>query len=169
MWQAIIAEVAKMVVGGVVGGVTQAVAIKNQIKEYEKAAEEVREAMQTTSGIALLNAQIAQGTKFAQQSARQTLGMAASKVKPESVKKVANTAKNQNFLNDFGQEAARVATIKDAQFGRATTRAQNIIGQADKQYTATVNTGQAINKGVGAAADIANDYFGSYKKNTSGE
>lgn len=156
-----------MVVGGVVAGVTQSIAIDKQIEEYQKAAEEVRNAMQRTSGKALMNAQIKNGRDYALNNARQTLGMAASKVKPEGTKQVANNFKQQNFMNDFNNEANRTAMLKQAEYDRATSRAKNLISQADKQYTATVNTGEAINKGVGATANVANDIFGSAKRSNS--
>lgn len=161
----IIIEAIAKIASGVVNGIFTAQAVDTQIEEYNKAAQEVAEATEKTSGRALKKAMTNAGTRFAVKNASQRLGMAASKVAPEGVRKMANLSNNANdFVEDFSQASNRVKMLKDAEYNKATARAQNLTAQADKQYGANIATGQAVTGGLSSIADIGKEFIRSEKE-----
>lgn len=162
MWGAVIAQAAKMIVGGVVSGVTAYRANSDKVASYEQAAKDVEAAAEKYSGATLNNNMFQAGVANAASRNAKSYGAAQSNFNGNSSSGMANWNKmNQNIKNadatteGYNQGANREKTMANALYNKDTASAQQAMNQADINYNVTNQTGQAISNGIGSLADLA--------------
>lgn len=171
MWGSIIVGL----VGAVVGGVTNAIATKNaidkKIKGYKEAAKEVREAAEKYSGKNAYNEILSQGKDVSS-----TMGdMAGSSIAAEILQNnnpgvtgagaMANAYQNAGTSANTASNAAQggfqtgmsnASTYLASKYNKATTRANQVMKQADIDYNVTNQRNKEIMNTIGNVANTVN-------------
>ena len=152
MWASIIASVIGFVVGGVTNAVATADAIDKKIKGYKEASKEVREAAEKYSGKNAYNEELTQGKDMSS-----TMGdMAGSSISAESLQNnnpgvtgagaMANAYQNAGNSANIASNASQnglhtgmsnASTELESKYNKATTRANQLMKQADIDYNVT--------------------------------
>ena len=175
MWGGIIGSLISALVGGVVGGVTNAIAtrdaIDKKIKGYKEAAKEVREAAEKYSGKNAYNEMLSQGKDMSS-----TMGnMAGSSIAAESLQNnnpgvtgagaMANAYQNAGDSANVASNAAQnglhtgmsnASTDLASKYNKATTRANQVMKQADIDYNVTNQRNKEIMNTVSNTASTVN-------------
>ena len=171
MWAGIIAAVVGAVVGGVTNAVATADAIDKKIKGYKEAAKEVREAAEKYSGKNAYNEELTQGKDMSS-----TMGdMAGSSISAESLQNnnpgvtgagaMANAYQNAENSANVASNAAQggfqtgmsnASKELESKYNKATTRANQLMKQADIDYNVTNQRNKEIMNTISNTADTVN-------------
>ena len=167
MWGAIIGAAAKMIGGAVVNGITAYNATKEKVAAYKNAAIDIRNATELYSGDALNSAMTEQGMANAAERNAQAMGAATGNFDGSGSTKMANFMPlKQNVINSdrttdaYNAGANRAKQEADAKYGAATTRAEQVMKQADIDYNVKNQTAQTAANAVGSIADLAGQIGG---------
>lgn len=172
MWGGIIAAVVGAVVGGVTNAVATADAIDKKIKGYKEATKEVREAAEKYSGKNAYNEELTQGKDMSS-----TMGdMAGSSISAESLQNnnpgvtgagaMANAYQNAGTSADTASNAAKggfqagmnnASTELESKYNKATTRANQLMKQADIDYNVTNQRNKEIMNSLSDTAHTFNN------------
>ena len=187
MWGGIIATVIGALVGGVTNAVATANAIDKKIKGYKEASKEVREAAEKYSGKNAYNEELSQGKDMSS-----TMGdMAGSSVAAERLQNnnpgvtgagaMANAYQNAGESADVASGAAQggfqtgmsnASTDLASKYNKATTRANQLMKQADIDYNVTNQRNKEIMNSIYDTADTFNQLIsrnnGNNGSNNSG-
>ena len=170
-WGAVIAAAASMIGKAVVSGIGAYNATQDKIKAYRGAAEDIRDATNLYSGTNLNNAMTEKGMANAAERNAQSMGAAANNFNGTGSTKMANFMPlKQNVINAdktssaYNAGANRAKTEADAKFNAAKQQADLQKEQADINYKAANQTGQALANGIGAVADLTSQIGGWGKK-----
>ena len=171
MWGAIIAAVAGAVVGGVTNAVATAEAVDKKVKAYKEAAKDVREAAEKYSGKNAYNEMLSQGKDMSS-----TMGdMAGSSIAAERLQNnnpgvtgagamanayqnagtSANTASN-SAQGGFQTGMNNASTDLASKYNKATTKANQLMKQADIDYNVTNQRNQEVMNTIGNVANTVN-------------
>ena len=171
MWAGIIMSFIGALVGGVTNAVATANAIDKKIKGYKGAAKEVREAAEKYSGKNAYNEMLGQGKDMSS-----TMGdMAGSSIAAERLQNnnpgvtgagamanayqnagtSANTASNAS-QGGFQAGMSNASTDLASKYNKATTRANQLMKQADIDYNVTNQRNQEIMNTVSNTVDTVN-------------
>lgn len=171
MWASIIASLIGAVLGGVTNAVATADAVDKKIKGYKEAAKEVREAAEKYSGKNAYNEMLSQGKDMSS-----TMGnMAGSSIAAERLQNnnpgvtgagaMANAYQNAENSANVASNAARggfqtgmsnASTDLASKYNKATTRANQLMKQANIDYNVTNQRNQEIMNTVSNTADTVN-------------
>ena len=171
MWQQIVAMAAGAIVGGVTNAAMTAQAIDKKIKAYADAAKEVRNAAEQYSGKNAYNEMVRQGKDMSS-----TMGdMAGSALAAERLQNnnpgvtgagaMANAYQNAGTSADAAGNAAQggfqtgmgnASTELNSKYNKATTRANQLMKQADIDYNVTNQRNKEIMDTVANSANTAN-------------
>lgn len=175
MWGGIIGSLISALVGGVVGGVTNAIAtrdaIDKKIKGYKEASKEVREAAEKYSGKNAYNEELTQGKDMSS-----TMGdMAGSSIAAERLQNnnpgvtgagaMANAYQNAGTSANTASNAAQggfqtgmsnASTDLASKYNKATTKANQVMKQADIDYNVTNQRNQEIMNTISNTANTVN-------------
>lgn len=171
MWGAIIGAAAKLIGGAVVNGVTAYNATKEKVAAYKNAAIDIRNATELYSGANLNSTMTEQGFKNAAERNAQAMGAAAGNFDGSGSTKTSNFMPlKQNVINSdrttdaYNAGANRAKQEADAKYGAATTRAEQVMKQADIDYNVKNQTGQAVANAAGSIVDLAGQIGGMRSK-----
>ena len=171
MWGGIIAAVIAALLGGVTNAVATANAIDKKIKGYKEATKEIREATEKYSGKNAYNEELSQGKDMSS-----TMGdMAGSSVAAERLQNnnpgvtgagaMANAYQNAGTSANTASNAAQggfktgmsnASTDLASKYNKATTRANQLMKQADIDYNVTNQRNQEIMNTVSNTVDTVN-------------
>lgn len=171
MWASIIASIVGFVVGGVTNAVATADAIDKKIKGYKEASKEVREAAEKYSGKNAYNEMLAQGKDMSS-----TMGdMAGSSISAESLQNnnpgvtgagaMANAYQNAGNSANIASNASQnglhtgmsnASTELESKYNKATTRANQLMKQANIDYNVTNQRNKEIMNTISNAANTVN-------------
>ena len=180
MWGAIISAVVGFVVGGVTNAVATAEAIDKKIKGYKESAEEVREAAEKYSGKNAYNEELTQGKDMSS-----TMGdMAGSSIAAERLQNnnpgvtgagaMANAYQNAGESSDVASNAAQsgfqagmnnASTELESKYNKATTRAKQLMKQADIDYNVTNQRNKEIMNSIYNTTDTFNQLISRNRNN----
>ena len=184
MWGGIITSVISAIVGGVTNAVATRDAIDKKIKGYKEAAEEVREAAEKYSGKNAYNEELTQGKDMSS-----TMGdMAGSSISAESLQNnnpgvtgagaMTNAYQNAGTSADTASNAAQggfqagmnnASTELESKYNKATTRAKQLMKQADIDYNVSSQRNKEIMNSIYNTADTFNQLISRNNgKNNSG-
>ena len=171
MWGGIIASLVGFVVGGVTNAVATADAIDKKIKGYKEAAKEVREAAEKYSGKNAYNEMLSQGKDMSS-----TMGdMAGSSIAAERLQNnnpgvtgagamataYQNAGTSANTVSNAAQGGfqtgmSNASTDLASKYNKATTRANQLMKQADIDYNVTNQRNQEIMNTISNTAGTVN-------------
>lgn len=171
MWGGIIASLIGAVVGGVTNAVATADAVDKKIKGYKEAAKEVREAAEKYSGKNAYNEMLSQGKDVSS-----TMGnMAGSSIAAERLQNnnpgvtgagaMANAYQNAGTSANTASNAAQsgfqtgmsnASTDLASKYNKATTRANQLMKQADIDYNVSNQRNQEIMNTISNTAGTVN-------------
>lgn len=171
MWQQIIAAVGGAIVGGITNAAMTANAIDKKIKAYADASKEVRNAAEQYSGKNAYNEMVRQGKDMSS-----TMGdMTGSALSAERLQNnnpgvtgagaMANAYQNAGTSADAAGNAAQggfqtgmnnASTELNSKYNKATTRANQLMKQADIDYNVTNQRNQEIMNTIANVANTAN-------------
>ena len=171
MWGSIISAVVGAVVLGVTNAVATADAIDKKIKGYKEAAKEVREAAEKYSGKNAYNEELTQGKDMSS-----TMGnMAGSSIAAERLQNnnpgvtgagaMANAYQNAGTSANTASNAAQgglqtgmsnASTEMESKYNKATTRANQLMKQADIDYNVSNQRNKEIMNTVSNTANTVN-------------
>lgn len=174
MWGSVIAAAASMIGKAVVNGVTAYQATREKVKAYQQAALDIRQATNLYSGANLNSAMTEQGMANAAERNAQAIDAAAGNFDGSGSTKMANFMPlKQNVINSdrttdaYNAGANRAKQEADAKYGAATTRAEQVMKQADIDYNVKNQTGQAVANAAGSIVDLAGQIGGMGNKQES--
>lgn len=171
MWGGIITSLIGAVVGGVTNAVATTNAIDKKIKGYKEAAKEVREAAEKYSGKNAYNEMLSQGKDMSS-----TMGdMAGSSIAAERLQNnnpgvtgagaMANAYQNAGTSANTASNAAQggfqtgmsnASTDLSSKYNKATTRANQLMKQADIDYNVSNQRNKEIMNTIGNTANTVN-------------
>ena len=171
MWQQIVAAVGGAIVGGITNAAMTADAIDKKIKAYADAAKEVRNAAEQYSGKNAYQEMVRQGKDMSS-----TMGdMAGSALAAERLQNnnpgvtgagaMANAYQNAGTSADAAGNAAQggfqtgmgnASTDLSSKYNKATTRANQLMKQADIDYNVTSQRNKEFMNTVANSANTAN-------------
>lgn len=171
MWQQIVATVGGAIVGGITNAAMTADAIDKKIKAYADAAKEVRNAAEQYSGKNAYQEMISQGKDMSS-----TMGdMAGSALAAERLQNnnpgvtgagaMANAYQNAGTSANAAGNAAQggfqtgmgnASTELNSKYNKATTRANQLMKQADIDYNVTSQRNKEIMDTVANGINTAN-------------
>lgn len=171
MWQQIVAAVGGAIVGGITNASMTAYAIDKKIKAYADAAREVRNAAEQYSGKNAYNEMVSQGKDMSS-----TMGdMAGSALAAERLENnnpgvtgagaMANAYQNAGTSANAAGNAAQggfqtgmnnASTELNSKYNKATTRANQLMKQADIDYNVTNQRNQETMNTVSDTVDTVN-------------
>ena len=171
MWQQIVAAVLGAVVGGVTNAAMTAQAIDKKIKAYADAAKEVRNAAEQYSGKNAYQEELRQGKDMSS-----TMGdMAGSALAAERLQNnnpgvtgagaMANAYQNAGTSANAAGNAAQggfqagmnnASTELNSKYNKATTRANQLMKQADIDYNVTNQRNKEIMNTIANSTNTAN-------------
>lgn len=171
MWQQIVAMAAGAIIGGVTNAVMTAQAIDKKIKAYADASKEVRNAAEQYSGKNAYQEELRQGKDMSS-----TMGdMAGSALAAERLQNnnpgvtgagaMANAYQNAGTSADAAGNAAQggfqtgmnnASTELNSKYNKATTRANQLMKQADIDYNVTSQRNKEIMNTVSNGFDTYN-------------
>ena len=180
MWAQIIAAVAGMVVGGVTNAAMTASAIDKKIKAYSDATTEVRNAAEKYSGQNAYNEMVRQGKDMSS-----TMGdMEGSALAAERLQNnnpgvtgagaMANAYQNAGTSADAASNAAQggfqagmnnASTELNSKYNKATTRANQLMKQANIDYNVTNQRNKEIMNTISNGFDTYNKIAPSFSSN----
>lgn len=183
MWGGIIASIAGFIVGGVANAVATANAIDKKIKGYKEASKEVREAAEKYSGKNAYNEELTQGKDMSS-----TMGdMAGSSISAESLQNnnpgvtgagaMANAYQNAGTSADTASNAAQggfqagmnnASTELESKYNKATTRANQLMKQANIDYNVTNQRNKEIMNTIANTTKTFNQTIPRNRNNNSG-
>ena len=172
MWGAIIAAVAGAVIGGVTSAIATGNATDKKIKGYREASKEVREAAEKYSGKNAYNEMLSQGKDMSS-----TMGdMAGSSIAAERLQNnnpgvtgagaMVNAYQNAGESADTASNAAQsgfhagmnnASTELESKYNKATTRAKQLMKQADIDYNVANQRNKEIMNTIANTANTFND------------
>lgn len=182
MWGGIIMGFISALVGGVTNAIATRDAIDKKIKGYKEAAGEVREAAEKYSGKNAYNEELTQGKDMSS-----TMGdMAGSSVAAERLQNnnpgvtgagaMANAYQNAGESSDVASAAAQggfqagmnnASTELESKYNKATTRAKQLMKQADIDYNVTNQRNKEIMNTISDTADTFNKVIPRNRNNNS--
>ena len=171
MWQNVVAALGGMIVGGITNASMTAYAIDKKIKSYADAAKEVRNAAEQYSGKNAYNEMVRQGKDMSS-----TMGdMAGSALAAERLENnnpgvtgagaMANAYQNAGTSANAAGNAAQggfktgmgnASTELNSKYNKATTRANQLMKQADIDYNVTSQRNKEIMDTVANAGNTYN-------------
>ena len=180
MWGGIIMGFISAIVGGVTNAIATRDAIDKKIKGYKEAAKEVREAAEKYSGKNAYNEELTQGKDMSS-----TMGdMAGSSISAESLQNnnpgatgagaMANAYQNAGTSSDVASAAAQggfqagmnnASTELESKYNKATTRAKQLMKQADIDYNATNQRNKEIMNTISNTAHTFNTIIPRIRNN----
>ena len=180
MWAQIIAAVAGMVIGGVTNAAMTAAAIDKKIKAYADATTEVRNAAEKYSGQNAYNEMVRQGKDMSS-----TMGdMEGSALAAERLQNnnpgvtgagaMANAYQNAGTSADAASNAAQggfqagmnnASTELNSKYNKATTRANQLMKQANIDYNVTNQRNQEIMNTIANGANTFRQIAPSFSSN----
>ena len=184
MWAGIISSLVGAVVGGVTNAVATAEAVDKKIKGYKEAAKEVREAAEKYSGKNAYNEMLSQGKDMSS-----TMGdMAGSSIAAERLQNnnpgvtgagamanayqntgtSANVASNAS-QNGFQTGMGNASTDLASKYNKATTRANQLMKQADIDYNVSNQRNQEIMNTISNTAGTVNQLIPTRRTNNGRE
>ena len=180
MWQQIIATIGGMIIGGVTNAAMTAQAIDKKIKAYADATTEVRNATEKYSGQNAYNEMVRQGKDMSS-----TMGdMAGSALAAERLQNnnpgvtgagaMANAYQNAGTSADAASNAAQggfqigmnnASTELNSKYNKATTRANQLMKQANIDYNVTNQRNKEIMNTISNGLDTYNKIAPSFRNN----
>ena len=171
MWQQIVARAAGAIVGGVTNAAMTAQAIDKKIKAYADAAKEVRNAAEQYSGKNAYNEMVRQGKDMSSTMGDMTgSALAAERLQNNNpgvtgAGAMANAYQNAGTSANAAGNAAQggfqtgmgnASTELNSKYNKATTRANQLMKQADIDYNVTNQRNKEIMDTVANSANTAN-------------
>ena len=170
MWQQIVAAVGGAIVGGITNAAMTANAIDKKIKAYADASKEVRDAAEKYSGKNAYNEMVRQGKDMSSTMGDMTgSALAAERLENNNpgvtgAGAMANAYQNAGTSADAAGNAAQggfqagmnnASTELNSKYNKATTRANQLMAQADIDYNVTNQRNKEI---MDTVANSANTY-----------
>ncbi len=171
MWQQIVAAVAGAIVGGITNAAMTADAIDKKIKAYADAAKEVRNAAEQYSGKNAYQEMVRQGKDMSSTMGDMTgSALAAERLQNNNpgvtgAGAMANAYQNAGTSADAAGNAAQggfqagmnnASTELNSKYNKATTRANQLMKQANIDYNVTTQRNQEIMNTIANTANTAN-------------
>lgn len=180
MWQQLVAMAAGAIIGGVTNAIMTAQAIDKKIKAYSDATTEVRNAAKKYSGQNAYNEMVRQGKDMSS-----TMGdMAGSALAAERLQNnnpgvtgagaMANAYQNAGTSADAASNAAQggfqtgmnnASTELNSKYNKATTRANQLMKQANIDYNVTNQRNKEIMNTISNGIDTYNKIAPSFRNN----
>lgn len=180
MWQQIVAAVGGAIIGGITNAAMTADAIDKKIKAYADATKEVRNATEQYSGQNAYNEMVRQG-----KDTSSTMGdMTGSALAAERLQNnnpgvtgagaMANAYQNAGTSANAASNASQggfqtgmnnASTELNSKYNKATTRANQLMKQADIDYNVTNQRNQEIMNTISNVANTANQTIPRSTKN----
>ena len=179
MWGAIIAAVGGAIIGGAVNAVNTGKAITEKTEAYRDAAKEVRAATQAYSGRNAYQQELAEGKDLSADMGN----LAGSELAAERLENlnpgttgvgamanayqnagVSANAANQAAQGGFQSGMGNAATTLGSKYNRATTRANQLMKQADIDYGVSTQRAQEAMNTIGNVANTVNQLRSTGKK-----
>ena len=170
MWGAIISAVGGAIIGGAVNAATTGKAISDKVSAYTEAAKEVRDATEKYSGRNAYQQELAEGKDLAVDSGN----LAGSELAAERLQNlnpgvtgagamanaynaagVSANAANQAAQGGFSTGMSNAANTLASKYNRSTTRANQLMKQADIDYGVSTQRAQEAMNTIG---NVANTY-----------
>ena len=180
MWGQIIAAVAGMIIGGVTNAAMTANAIDKKIKAYADATTEVRNAAEKYSGQNAYNEMVRQGKDMSSTMGDMTgSALAAERLQNNNpgvtgAGAMANAYQNAGTSADAASNASQggfqtgmnnASTELNSKYNKATTRANQLMKQADIDYNVTNQRNQEIMNTIGNLANTFRQTAPSWSNN----
>ena len=180
MWAQIIAAVAGMVIGGVTNAAMTAYAIDKKIKAYTDATIEVRNAAKKYSGQNAYNEMVRQGKDMSSTMGDMTgSALAAERLQNNNpgvtgAGAMTNAYQNAGTSADAASNAAQggfqtgmnnASTELNSKYNKATTRANQLMKQANIDYNVTNQRNQEIMNTIGNFANTYRQIAPSFNRN----
>ena len=171
MWQMLISAIGGAIVGGTVNAVTTAQTTSAKVKAYADAANEVRNAAEQYSGKNAYEEMIRQGKDMSSTMGDMTgSALAAERLQNNNpgvtgAGAMANAYQNAGTSADAAGNAAQggfqtgmnnASTDLSSKYNKATTRANQLMKQADIDYNVATQRNQEIMNTFGNVANTAN-------------
>ena len=180
MWQQLVAMAAGAIIGGVTNAIMTAQAIDKKIKGYTEATTEVRNAAKKYSGQNAYNEMVRQGKDMSS-----TMGdMAGSALAAERLQNnnpgvtgagaMANAYQNAGTSADAASNASQggfqigmnnASTELNSKYNKATTRANQLMKQANIDYNVTNQRNKEIMNTISNGLDTYNKIAPSFRNN----
>ena len=180
MWQQIVAAIGGMVIGGITNAAMAANAIDKKIKAYADATTEVRNAAEKYSGQNAYNEMVRQGKDMSSTMGDMTgSALAAERLQNNNpgvtgAGAMTNAYQNAGTSADAASNAAQggfqtgmnnASTELDSKYNKATTRANQLMKQANIDYNVTNQRNKEIMNTISNSADIYNKIAPSFSSN----
>lgn len=171
MWQQIVAAVGGAIIGGITNAVMTADAIDKKIKAYADAAKEVRNAAEQYSGKNAYQEELRQGKDMSSTMGDMTgSALAAERLQNNNpgvtgAGAMANAYQNAGTSANAASEAAQggfqagmnnASTELNSKYNKATTRANQLMKQADIDYNVTTQRNKEIMNTIANANNTYN-------------
>ena len=181
-WGQIIAAIAGAVVGGITNAAMTANAIDKKIKAYADAAKEVRNAAEQYSGKNAYNEMVRQGKDMSSTMGDMTgSALAAERLQNNNpgvtgAGAMANAYQNAGTSADAASNAAQggfqtgmnnASTELNSKYNKATTRANQLMKQANIDYNVTNQRNQEIMNTIANGVDTYNKVAPSFNNKTN--
>ena len=178
-WGQIIAAVAGMIIGGVTNAAMTANAIDKKIKAYADASKEVRNAAEQYSGKNAYNEMVRQGKDMSSTMGDMTgSALAAERLQNNNpgvtgAGAMANAYQNAGTSANAAGNAAQggfqtgmnnASTELNSKYNKATTRANQLMKQADIDYNVTNQRNQEIMNTIANSANTYNQVAPSFSR-----
>lgn len=180
MWGQLLATIGGMIIGGVTNAIMTAQAIDKKINAYSDATKEVRNAAEKYSGQNAYNEMVRQGKDMSS-----TMGdMAGSALAAERLQNnnpgvtgagaMANAYQNAGTSSDAASNAAQggfqtgmnnASTELNSKYNKATTRANQLMKQANIDYNVTNQRNKEIMNTISNGIDTYNKIAPSFRNN----
>ena len=179
MWGQIIAAVAGMIVGGVTNAAMTASAIDKKIKAYADATTEVRNAAEKYSGQNAYNEMVRQGKDMSSTMGDMTgSALAAERLQNNNpgvtgAGAMANAYQNAGTSADAASNSAQggfqagmnnASTELNSKYNKATTRANQLMKQANIDYNVTNQRNKEIMNTIANGVDTYNKVAPSFSR-----
>ena len=180
MWQQILAAVGGMIIGGVTNAIMTAQAIDKKINAYADATKEVRNAAEKYSGQNAYNEMVRQGKDMSSTMGDMTgSALAAERLQNNNpgvtgAGAMANAYQNAGTSSDAASNAAQggfqigmnnASTELNSKYNKATTRANQLMKQANIDYNVTNQRNQEIMNTISNNLDTYNKIAPSFRNN----
>ena len=180
MWQQILAAVGGMIIGGVTNAIMTAQAIDKKINAYADATKEVRNAAEKYSGQNAYNEMVRQGKDMSSTMGDMTgSALAAERLQNNNpgvtgAGAMANAYQNAGTSSDAASNAAQggfqigmnnASTELNSKYNKATTRANQLMKQANIDYNVTNQRNKEIMNTISNGLDTYNKIAPSFRSN----
>ena len=171
MWQTLISAIGGAIVGGTVNAVTTAQTTSAKVKAYADAAKEVRNAAEQYSGKNAYQEELRQGKDVSSTMGDMTGSALAAERLQNNNPGVTGAGAMANAYQNAGTSAGAAAnaaqggfqtgmgnasTELNSKYNKATTRANQLMKQADIDYNVATQRNQEIMNTIGNVANTAN-------------